>query len=69
MHERLILYKRIASSNDDYELKELRIEMIDRFGLLPDPTKNLFESTSLKIYSKKLVFKKLISMTIKPKLL
>jgi len=52
VHERLILYKRIASSNNDYDLKELRIEMIDRFGLLPDPTKNLFESTSLKIYSK-----------------
>ena len=28
--------------------------MIDRFGLLPDSTKNLFESTSLKLYSKEI---------------
>ena len=54
VHERLILYKRIASASDDEELKELKIEMIDRFGLLPDSTKNLFESTSLKLYSKEI---------------
>ena len=54
VHERLILYKRIASASDDDELKELKIEMIDRFGLLPDSTKNLFESTSLKLYSKEI---------------
>jgi len=59
VHERLILYKRIASSNNDDDLKELRIEMIDRFGLLPDPTKNLFESTSLKIYSKEIGIQKI----------
>jgi len=28
--------------------------MIDRFGLLPDQTNNLFESTSLKIQSKEI---------------
>ena len=54
VHERLILYKRIASASDDDELKELKIEMIDRFGLLPESTKNLFESTSLKLYSKEI---------------
>ena len=32
-------------------MKELKIEMIDRFGALPDSTSNLFESTSLKNYS------------------
>jgi len=53
IHERLILYKRIASAKDDDELKELKIEMIDRFGLLPDQTKNLFESTSLRIFAEK----------------
>ncbi|KAG1694894.1 Phosphoribosylformylglycinamidine synthase [Nymphon striatum] len=29
-------------------LRELRVEMIDRFGLVPDPVKNLFEATRLK---------------------
>ena len=51
VHERLILYKRIASANNEEELKDLKIEMIDRFGLLPDSTSNLFESSSLKNYS------------------
>ena len=51
VHERLILYKRIASANNEEELKDLKIEMIDRFGLLPDSTSNLFESSSLKNFS------------------
>jgi transcription-repair coupling factor (superfamily II helicase) len=48
VHERLILYKRIASAKDEGSLKELKVEMIDRFGLLPESTQNLFESSSLK---------------------
>ena len=51
VHERLILYKRIASAANIDELKELKIEMIDRFGPIPDQTNNLFESASLKIQS------------------
>jgi len=46
---RLTLYKRIASAANDNELKELQVEMIDRFGLLPDQVKNLFRQTSLKL--------------------
>ena len=34
VHNRLMLYKRIASVKDR-EAKELQVEMIDRFGLLP----------------------------------
>jgi len=49
IHERLILYKRIASAKDNIDLKELQVEMIDRFGLLPDPCKRLFHVTKLKI--------------------
>ena len=59
VHERLILYKRIASAEDDSELKDLKIEMIDRFGLLPDATKNLFALTSLRIFSKKIGIEKI----------
>ena len=54
VHERLILYKRIASAEqDDDALKELKVEMIDRFGPLPEPTQNLFESSSLKNFLKR----------------
>ncbi len=49
VHARLILYKRIASAADKDELRELQVEMIDRFGLLPDPVKHLFSITELKL--------------------
>jgi transcription-repair coupling factor (superfamily II helicase) len=49
VHTRLIMYKRIASAAGREELKELQVEMIDRFGLLPDPAKNLFVVTELKL--------------------
>jgi transcription-repair coupling factor (superfamily II helicase) len=48
VHERLILYKRIASATNEDELSELQVEMIDRFGLLPQPIKNLFEISSIR---------------------
>jgi len=49
VHSRLVMYKRIASADSREELKELQVEMIDRFGLLPEPTKNLFAITDLKL--------------------
>ncbi|NLZ79809.1 MAG: transcription-repair coupling factor [Gammaproteobacteria bacterium] len=49
VHARLILYKRISSAKDTAELNELQVEMIDRFGLLPDPAKNLIRVTELKL--------------------
>ena len=49
IHNRLVFYKRIASCNDTEELRELQVEMIDRFGLLPAPAKNLFAITELKL--------------------
>ena len=49
VHGRLILYKRIASAADRDELRELQVEMIDRFGLLPAPVKQLFAITELKL--------------------
>ncbi|VAX01350.1 Transcription-repair coupling factor, partial [hydrothermal vent metagenome] len=59
VHTRLIQYKRIASASDKTELRELQVEMIDRFGLLPDPTKNLFRVTELKLGATPLGIKKI----------
>lgn len=39
---RLLFYKRIASAKDDTALLDIRTEMIDRFGNLPQATSNLF---------------------------
>ena len=49
VHIRLIQYKRIASADSLEALKALRVEMIDRFGLLPDPAQRLFEIAEMKL--------------------
>jgi transcription-repair coupling factor (superfamily II helicase) len=59
VHTRLVTYKRIASAADPGELKDLQVEMIDRFGLLPEPTKNLFAITALKLKVQPLGIRKL----------
>lgn len=48
IHARLVLYKRIASAEDASDLRALKVEMIDRFGLLPDAVNALFSVTELK---------------------
>ncbi|MEE9358596.1 transcription-repair coupling factor [Candidatus Vondammii sp. HM_W22] len=59
VHSRLVLYKRIASAASREELKELQVEMIDRFGLLPDPAKALFGITELKLEANPLGIRKI----------
>ncbi|MGI9251612.1 MAG: transcription-repair coupling factor [Pseudohongiellaceae bacterium] len=49
VHTRLIIYKRISASRSSDELRELQVEMIDRFGLLPQPLKLLFRLTEMKL--------------------
>lgn len=49
VHSRLQIYKRIANASSVEELDELQVEMIDRFGLLPEAAKNLFTLTTLKL--------------------
>ena len=53
------MYKRIASSQDFDQVDDLKIELIDRFGLLPDPAKNLFALQLLKIRAAKLGISKI----------
>ncbi len=59
VHTRLTLYKRIASAADTDALRELQVEMIDRFGLLPDAVKNLFAVAELKLAATVLGIRKL----------
>lgn len=51
---RLTLYKRIAFATHADELDEFQVEMIDRFGLLPEATKNLFNVTHIKLRANKM---------------
>jgi transcription-repair coupling factor (superfamily II helicase) len=59
VHTRLTLYKRIASARDVDALRELQVEMIDRFGLLPEPVRTLFAVTELKLAATALGIRKL----------
>ncbi|MCG8313440.1 MAG: transcription-repair coupling factor [Pseudomonadales bacterium] len=54
VHNRLIMYKRIANAKHRDDLQELKVEMIDRFGLLPEAIKNLFRITALKLLAESL---------------
>ncbi len=49
INTRLVLYKRIAAAGDEQQLRELQVEMIDRFGLLPPPVTNLFQVSRLRL--------------------
>ena len=49
VHLRLILYKRIASAETSEELRDLQVELIDRFGLLPEPAKHLMRIAEIRL--------------------
>jgi transcription-repair coupling factor (superfamily II helicase) len=49
VHLRLMLYKRIASAASHDELREMQVEMIDRFGLLPAVAKNFMRIAGIKL--------------------
>jgi transcription-repair coupling factor (superfamily II helicase) len=54
VHERLVLYKRLANCGTDDQLQLLQEELIDRFGELPDSTRVLIDSHRLRILGKPL---------------
>ncbi len=54
VHTRLVLYKRIAAARNNDGLKSLQVELIDRFGLLPEQAKNLFRQTRLRLKAEKM---------------
>ena len=54
IHQRLILYKRLANCSTAEELDDLHQELIDRFGLLPQAAQTLLDSHRLRIAAKPL---------------
>lgn len=57
VHSRLVLYKRIANATSNNNLEDLKVEMIDRFGVLPEQVQNLFAVTELKLIAQSLGIK------------
>jgi len=54
IHERLVIYKRMANCETIEQLDTMYEELIDRFGQLPPPAKTLLESHRLRVLSKPL---------------
>ena len=54
IHQRLVIYKRLANCNTPEELDEMHQELIDRFGLLPQPAQALLDCHRLRIAAKAL---------------
>lgn len=63
VHARLVLYKRIANAETKEDLREIQVEMIDRFGLLPESVKTLFAVTELKQLAESLGIRKIEANT------
>ncbi|WP_380180983.1 transcription-repair coupling factor [Kalamiella sp. sgz302252] len=54
VNTRLSFYKRIASAQQEGELEDLKVELIDRFGQLPDAARNLLDIAALRLMAKKI---------------
>jgi len=61
IHERLIIYKRLANTSTQTQLEKIEEELIDRFGLLVSETKALLASHKLRIFGKILGISKIDS--------
>lgn len=57
--QRLLFYKRISNAEDKDTLTDIRTEMIDRFGTLPDQTKQLFAIHQLRVQAEPLAIYKI----------
>ncbi|MGQ0502627.1 MAG: transcription-repair coupling factor [Panacagrimonas sp.] len=54
VHMRLVLYKRASEAATAEALDELKVEMIDRFGLLPPQAERLMEAAQVRIAGERL---------------
>ncbi|WP_201595018.1 transcription-repair coupling factor [Psychrobacter vallis] len=59
VHQRLLFYKRISNADDKEALTDIRTEMIDRFGTLPNQTKQLFAVHGLRLQAEPLKINKI----------
>jgi len=58
IHQRLILYKRLANADTEEALIELKVEIIDRFGALPIETQHLIQCHQIRLKAKALGIRK-----------
>ncbi len=59
VHERLVIYKRLATCDSEDEIDTIHEELIDRFGLPPQTVKTLIESHRLRLAAREMGIQKL----------
>ncbi|SDB11179.1 transcription-repair coupling factor [Pseudidiomarina indica] len=59
VNTRLSFYKRIASRSENETLDDIQVELIDRFGLLPEPVKNLIRVAEIRQQAQQLGIRKI----------
>lgn len=59
VHQRLLFYQRLNTAKNSQELINIRSEMIDRFGQLPEYVKNLLETHELRLLAESLLILKI----------
>ena len=54
VHQRLLFYKRISNTDTQEKLDNIRMELIDRFGIPPQPVKQLFSVHQIRLGAEQL---------------
>lgn len=60
VEERLLFYKRLSQIENEEQLEDIKLELLDRFGVLPDSVKSLLKLVKVKLICQEIGFKKLI---------
>jgi transcription-repair coupling factor (superfamily II helicase) len=59
VNQRLAFYKRLAGAVDDAEIEELRAELADRYGPLPEPARHLLDIVRIRVAARALGIEKI----------
>jgi transcription-repair coupling factor (superfamily II helicase) len=54
VNQRLAFYKRLAGAVDDAEIEDIRAELADRFGALPEPARRLLDIVRIRVAARAL---------------
>jgi transcription-repair coupling factor (superfamily II helicase) len=59
VNQRLAFYKRLAGATADVEIEDIRAELVDRFGPLPEPTRRLLDIVRIRVAARTLRIEKI----------
>ena len=59
VNQRLAFYKRLAGATGDAEIEDIRAELVDRFGALPEPARRLLDIVRIRVAARALHVEKI----------